>query len=50
MAALPAMTIVKPMIQIATDSSPEEVERYGVRGYGISLQMLRQQWAPQFDD
>ena len=38
MTALPAMTIDSPMSQVATDPSPEEVERYGVRGYGIPLQ------------
>ena len=33
MVALPAMTMANPMSQVATDSSPEEVERYGARGY-----------------
>jgi hypothetical protein len=28
----PAMTIAKPTSQVATDSSPDEVERYGARG------------------
>jgi hypothetical protein len=42
--ALPAITIDSPMSQIATDSSPEEVERYGARRYAIPLQMPRQLW------
>ena len=42
-AAPPASTMVKPRTQVATDSSPEEVERYGARGYGMCPQMPRQQ-------
>jgi len=48
--ALPAMTIDSPMSQIATDPSPEEVERYGARGYGIPLQMPRQRSGSAIDD
>jgi hypothetical protein len=32
MTALPVTTMVKPMSQVATDSSPKEVGPYGARG------------------
>jgi len=35
---------------VTTDSSPEEVERYGARGYGIPLQMPRQLAGSAMDD
>jgi hypothetical protein len=44
------MTIDNPKIHVATDSSPEEVERYGVRGYGMRPEMPRQQAFGKIDD